>query len=128
MPQLDKTSFYHQIFYVTLALIVLYSLLSFVIMPEVFSSIFTRKFFVVSSKDFFYNQTQKKRRNLKAQNVLSKKSSSNHLAYYKQLYGAHNRIIRLSAHLNKKNEYLDRYWAAGNYRIKAAMFSLKKQL
>lgn len=51
MPQLDKASFHHQLVYVTLALAVLYSILSFIVMPEVFSNIFTRKFLIVSAKE-----------------------------------------------------------------------------
>ena len=127
MPQLDKASFHHQLVYVTLAIVVLYSVLSFIVMPEVFSNIFTRKFLKVSAEESWRARISDRVENSRKQNRLLRQTSQSHLEHYETLYEKAETFSEESEYL-KKRIYFERYWKSENLKLKSDIFSLKKLL
>ena len=128
MPQLDKTTFHHQIVYVSLALILLYSILSFVVMPELFSNILTRRLLVLSSKESWDAGISKRIKNSRIQKHLLEQASESHLEYYETIYESSESFLEQVDCLKKQKKNLEKHWKTENLILKADIFSLKKLL
>ena len=106
MPQLDKTTFHHQIVYVTLALILLYFILSFVVMPELFSNILTRRLLALSSKESWDAGISKRIKNSRIQKHLLQQASESHLEYYETVYESSELFLEQVNYLEKQKKTL----------------------
>lgn len=86
MPQLDKPSFFHQLIVVTFFFLVLHIFLSLFFLPELFSSIYTRKLFLTLSGKDIFEYFKNKYKNLKIRTHVFTTASDIHENYYNFIF------------------------------------------
>lgn len=128
MPQLDKPSFFHQLIVVTFFFLLLHIFLSLFFLPELFSSIYTRKLFLISSGKDIFGFFKNKYKNLKIRTHIFTIVSDIHEGYYNFIFSSGEEVFLETSFYKDLDNFISKAFSDEIMLVKMDALSLKTLL